>query len=72
MAAGEAMLDYLHANKDVWVGHTYWAGGAWWRNYGWDVQPTKDAAGNWGPDKTQMSVLSKYTLPETHAADLAI
>ena len=25
------MLTYLHANADVWVGHTYWAAGAWWK-----------------------------------------
>jgi endoglucanase len=37
------------------VGGTYWAGGPWWGSYPLSVEP----AGN--VDKSQMSILSKYT-----------
>ena len=58
-AAGEAVNDFIHQNKDVWVGGTYWAGGPWWRNYPFDVQPTRGPNGEW-IDKPQMAVLTEY------------
>jgi endoglucanase len=43
-------------NTDVWLGWTYWAGGAWWpRDYFTSVQPLG------GKDRPQMAVLQKYT-----------
>ncbi len=48
------MLNHVHGNADVWLGWTYWAGGAWWKpDYPFNVQ--RDAAGK---DRPQMSVLS--------------
>ena len=54
MAEGKDMLAYLAANKDVWRGWTYWAGGPWWGNYMFSVEPAN------GADKPQMNLLSKY------------
>ena len=54
MAEGNDLVAYMAANKDVWRGWTYWAGGPWWGNYMFSVEPS--AAG----DKPQISVLTKY------------
>ncbi|KAF1709036.1 glycoside hydrolase family 5 protein [Pseudoxanthomonas sacheonensis] len=55
MAALESMLEYIETNADVWLGWTYWAGGAWWKpDYPFNVQPDKE-----GNEKPQMTVLSK-------------
>jgi endoglucanase len=54
MAEGKDMLAYLAANKDVWRGWTYWAGGPWWGNYMFSVEPAN------GVDKPQMNLLAKY------------
>lgn len=51
----DALLDYLTRNADVWMGWTYWAGGAWWgSNYPMNVQPVKGAA------RPQATILAKY------------
>jgi endoglucanase len=56
LAALEAMLEHIETNSDVWLGWTYWAGGAWWKpDYPFNAQP--DKAGN---EKPQMAVLSKH------------
>jgi len=56
------MLGYLETNRDVWVGWTWWAAGAWWnRSYPFNVQP--DAQGR---DKPQMSILSARAKRITH------
>jgi endoglucanase len=34
------MLDYIEANDDVWLGWTWWAGGPWWGNYLFSLEPT--------------------------------
>ncbi|HYM86178.1 MAG TPA: glycoside hydrolase family 5 protein, partial [Pseudoxanthomonas sp.] len=55
LSALEAMLDHIQSNADVWLGWTYWAGGAWWKqDYPFNVQPDKS-----GTQKAQMLVLSK-------------
>ncbi len=54
MAEGQDLLAYMAANKDVWRGWTYWAGGPWWGNYMFSVEPSG------GVDKPQMSLLVKY------------
>lgn len=54
LSALEAMLEHIETNADVWLGWTYWAGGAWWKqDYPFNVQPDKE-----GNEKPQMSVLS--------------
>lgn len=51
---GRDMLCYMHRNKDVWLGWSYWAGGPWWGDYMFSVQPED------GVDKPQMRVLSEF------------
>ncbi|WP_267427685.1 cellulase family glycosylhydrolase [Methylobacterium sp. GC_Met_2] len=40
LTEGKAMLDYMYANRDVWVGNTSFAGGQWWGDYMFSVAPT--------------------------------
>lgn len=51
---GDALVAYMAANKDVWLGWTYWAGGPWWGEYMFSIEP------NNGIDRPQMDILSKY------------
>jgi len=48
------MLAHLDANADVYLGWTYWAGGPWWGDYIYTLEP------NNGVDRPQMSVLVKH------------
>ena len=41
VASLDAMLGYMAANDDVWVGWTYWAGGPWWGDYPFNLSPAK-------------------------------
>lgn len=50
------MLAYMQANSDVWVGWSYWLGGAWASNDPFSIQPVN------GVDKPQMQVLQPYLL----------
>jgi endoglucanase len=54
---GNDLLCYMHRNQDVWLGWTYWAGGPWWGDYMYSVEP-KD-----GMDRPQMKVLSQFARP---------
>jgi endoglucanase len=62
VGAGSTCLDaldrtlrFMSDNSDVWVGLTYWAGGAWWpKDYFTNVQPLD------GKDRPQMTILEKY------------
>lgn len=56
LQALDGMLKYMDDNADVWEGATYWAGGPWWGNYMFSVEPTN------GVDKPQMAILQKYDL----------
>ena len=54
----DALLDYVRANEDVWIGWTYWAGGPWWgEGYNLSVEPANLAAPE---DRPQMSVLVEH------------
>jgi endoglucanase len=56
LEALDKVLSFMAENNDVWIGWTYWAGGAWWpSDYFTSVQPLN------GKDKPQMTVLRKYT-----------
>ncbi|MEE7545821.1 glycoside hydrolase family 5 protein [Xanthomonas sp. Kuri4-1] len=60
-AALQNMLAYLGDNADVWLGWTFWAGGAWWNaHYPFNVQPNED-----GSDKPQIAILSPHALAIT-------
>ena len=48
------MLKHLNENADVWIGWTYWAGGAWWPS----SYPL--AIGPGGPERLQMQTLAKW------------
>lgn len=50
----DGMLGYIEQNRALWLGWSYWAGGAWWRHdYPFNVQPGAD-----GRDKPQMPILA--------------
>ncbi|WP_259159307.1 glycoside hydrolase family 5 protein [Xanthomonas sp. 3793] len=56
MLALDGMLRYLETNRDVWLGSSVWAAGAWWRaDYPFTLQPD----GN-GRDKPQLPILSAH------------
>ncbi|MFY0449205.1 glycoside hydrolase family 5 protein [Xanthomonas codiaei] len=56
MRALDDMLRYLEANRDVWIGSSVWAAGAWWRaDYPFTLQPDAN-----GRDKPQLSILSAH------------
>ena len=54
LLATEDMLTYMEQNRDVWVGFTWWAAGAWWGDYIFTVEP-KD-----GQDRPQMATLEPH------------
>lgn len=54
-----ALLDDVTASEDVWLGWTYWAGGAWWpENYPLRIRPT--SLHGQITDRPQMRVLRRY------------
>lgn len=49
------VLQFMADNNDVWLGWTYWAGGAWWpKDYYTNVSPLD------GADRPQMKILEKH------------
>jgi endoglucanase len=50
------MLDYMDANDDVWMGWTWWAGGPWWQEYRYTIEPTDLGSGN-PVDRPAMNLL---------------
>ena len=51
----DRVLRFMAENDDVWIGWTYWAGGAWWpSDYFTSIQPSD------GKDRPQMTILQKY------------
>ena len=56
LKALDRVMAFMSENNDVWLGWTYWAGGAWWpKDYFTNLQPLG------GKDRPQMAVLKKYT-----------
>jgi endoglucanase len=52
----DGMLAFIEQNRDVWLGWSYWAAGAWWKaDYAYNVQPAKD-----GTAKPQMTILAPH------------
>jgi endoglucanase len=63
LTALDKMVDYMDDNADVWIGATYWAGGAWWGDYMYSIEPTDlKSKGVNATDKPQMDILEKYDL----------
>ncbi|MCW5683613.1 MAG: glycoside hydrolase family 5 protein [Pseudolabrys sp.] len=54
LGALNAMLTFIDENRDVWVGWSYWAAGAWPPSYFTSVQPVN------GVDRPQMSILLQH------------
>jgi endoglucanase len=54
IAALDRMLSFMQENRDVWLGWTYWAAGAWPASYFTSVQPVNGVA------PPQMAVLQAY------------
>jgi endoglucanase len=47
-------LVYIKQHTDVWSGVTYWAGGPWWGDYMFSIEPQN------GVDKPQMGILLQH------------
>jgi endoglucanase len=68
LEALDRMLSYMHQHTDVWQGVTYWAGGPWWGNYMFSIEPQN------GIDKPQMAILmargdtAAVSIPENTSA----
>ena len=57
LQALDNMLSYIKQHTDVWSGVTYWAGGPWWGNYMFSIEPQNvNDPNNYG-DKPQMAIL---------------
>jgi Ca2+-binding RTX toxin-like protein len=63
LKALDNMTKYMDDNADVWIGATYWAGGPWWGEYMFTIEPKdlKTLAVN-ATDRPQMDVLEKHDL----------
>ena len=53
LTALDGMLTYMNQHTDAWQGVTYWAGGPWWGNYMFSIEPQN------GVDKPQMAILTQ-------------
>ena len=51
LTALDRMLSYMQQHTNVWQGVTYWAGGPWWGDYMFSIEPQN------GVDKPQMAIL---------------
>jgi endoglucanase len=54
LTALDAMLKFIGDNREVWIGWSYWAAGAWPPSYFTSVQPVN------GADRPQMAVLLNH------------
>src|SRR5205085_3940662 len=54
LTAFDGMLTYMQQHTDAWQGMTYWAGGPWWGDYMFSIEPQN------GADKPQMTVLLRH------------
>jgi endoglucanase len=54
LTAFDGMLSYMQQHPDAWQAVTYWAGGPWWGNYMFSIEPQN------GVDKPQMDVLVQH------------
>jgi endoglucanase len=52
------LLRHMRDNRDVWIGWTYWAGGAWWpESYHFNIRPASLTA---PVERPQMTTLRRY------------
>ena len=64
------VLGYLDANSDVWIGWTFWAGGPWWGEYMFTLEPVALGQPN-ETDRPQLAVMEPHLLPEPSWAWIA-
>jgi endoglucanase len=57
LTALDGMLTYMSQHTNAWRGMTYWAGGPWWGNYMFTIEPQN------GVDRPQMAVLLQHLAP---------
>jgi hypothetical protein len=57
------MLNYIEANDDVWLGWTWWAGGPWWGNYQFTIEPTNLGQPN-ETDRPVLGVIEPFFVAE--------
>ena len=50
----DKMLGFIAENSRMWLGWTYWAGGAWWGDYKLGVEPVN------GADTPQMAIITRH------------
>jgi endoglucanase len=55
LASLTTLLGHINANPDAWLGWTYWAGGPWWGDYMFSIEPKN------GRERPQMAVLRQLT-----------
>ena len=61
------MLGYVASNNDVWIGWTWWAGGPWWGDYMFTLEPQNLGQPS-ETDRPQLAVLQPHLLPEPESA----
>jgi endoglucanase len=61
LTALDGMLTYIQQHTNVWEGVTFWAGGPWWGNYMYSIEPQN------GVDKPQMTILLQHLVTGRHA-----
>ncbi len=64
------MLTYMANNDDVWLGWTWWAGGPWWQEYRFTIEPTNLGQPNQA-DRPVMGVLQPFFVQDEPPADSA-
>lgn len=57
------MLGYMAANSEVWTGFTWWAGGPWWGDYMYTIEPTNLGTSSQA-DQPSMTLLEPYFAAE--------
>jgi len=55
----EDLVTYMEANRDVWIGWTWWAAGPWWGEYMFTIEPKG------GQDREQMTWLLPHLRDST-------
>jgi len=53
-AATDDTFRYMEANRDVWIGFTWWSAGPWWGDYMFTLEPKN------GQDRPQMSIVAPH------------
>jgi endoglucanase len=62
------MLQYIEDNDDVWLGWTWWAGGPWWGNYRFTIEPTN--LGEFDEtDRPVLGVIEPFFVEAVESAD---